>query len=79
MRQDLRARDVNWIAVDGLTGEMRVQVKIRHRHEPSWATIRPGVNGEVEVHFDEPVRAVTPGQAAVFYDGIEVVGGGWIV
>jgi tRNA-uridine 2-sulfurtransferase len=79
MRQDLRARDVNWIAIDQLSGEMRVQVKIRHRHEPAWATIRPGAGDEVEVRFDEPVRAVTPGQAAVFYQGTEVVGGGWIV
>jgi tRNA-uridine 2-sulfurtransferase len=79
MRQDLRARDVNWIAIDQLSGEMRVQVKIRHRHEPAWATIRPGAGEEVEVRFDEPVRAVTPGQAAVFYQGTEVVGGGWIV
>jgi tRNA-uridine 2-sulfurtransferase len=79
MRQDLRARDVNWIAIDQLSGEMRVQVKIRHRHEPAWATIRPGAGEEVEVRFDEPMRAVTPGQAAVFYQGTEVVGGGWIV
>jgi tRNA-specific 2-thiouridylase len=58
--------------------EMRAQVKIRHRHEPAWATLQPVGDDEVEVRFDEPVRAVTPGQAAVFYAGDEVIGGGWI-
>ena len=58
---------------------MRVAVKIRHRHEPALATLRPGFSKtEVIAEFDEPQRAVTPGQAAVFYDGEEVVGGGWI-
>jgi tRNA-specific 2-thiouridylase len=58
---------------------MRVRVKIRHRHEPAWATLEPGSEGEALATFDEPQRAVTPGQAAVFYDGDEVVGGGWII
>jgi tRNA-uridine 2-sulfurtransferase len=78
LRSSLRARKLNWISIAELTGEMRAQVKIRHRHEPAWATLRPSGADEVEVCFDEPVRAVTPGQAAVFYDGDEVVGGGWI-
>jgi tRNA-specific 2-thiouridylase len=56
---------------------MRVKIKIRHRHEPAWATIRMD-GGELLAEFDDPQRAVTPGQAAVFYDGEEVVGGGWI-
>jgi tRNA-specific 2-thiouridylase len=56
-----------------------VQAKIRHRHEPAWATLEPAGPGEVIATFDEPQRAVTPGQSAVFYDGDEVVGGGWIV
>ncbi len=75
----LRARDLNWISIAALTGEMRVRAKIRHRHEPAWATIRMVAAGEVEATFDEPQRAVTPGQSAVFYDGDEVVGGGWIL
>ncbi|HET6215947.1 MAG TPA: tRNA 2-thiouridine(34) synthase MnmA, partial [Acidobacteriaceae bacterium] len=79
LRDSLRARKLNWISIAGLQGEMRAQVKIRHRHEPAWATLRPGGEDEVEVRFDEPVRAVTPGQAAVFYAAGEVVGGGWIV
>jgi tRNA-uridine 2-sulfurtransferase len=74
----LRARDLNWIAIPHLEGEMRIQAKIRHRHEPAWATLRMVAAGEVEAVFEEPQRAVTPGQAAVFYDGDEVVGGGWI-
>ncbi len=74
----LRARDLNWISISELRGEMRVRTKIRHRHEPAWAVVRRVGPDEVEAVFDEPQRAVTPGQAAVFYDGDEVVGGGWI-
>jgi tRNA-specific 2-thiouridylase len=75
----LRANRLNWIAIPGLTGPMRVQIKIRHRHEPAWATLKAAGSDEVIATFDEPQRAVTPGQSAVFYDGDEVVGGGWIV
>lgn len=75
----LRARQLNWIAIPELVGEMRVQVKIRHRFAPAWATIRKTGVDEVTASFDEPARAVTPGQAAVFYSGDEVIGGGWIV
>ena len=75
----LRARSLNWISIPELTAPMRVQVKIRHRHEPAWATLEPAGTDEVVATFDEPQRAVTPGQSAVFYDGDEVVGGGWIV
>jgi tRNA-specific 2-thiouridylase len=57
---------------------MRVRVKIRNRHQPAWARLEPAGAGEVLASFDVPQRAVTPGQAAVFYDGDEVVGGGWI-
>jgi tRNA-specific 2-thiouridylase len=79
----LRARDLNWISIPKLEGEMRgemrVRAKIRHRHEPAPATIHMIGESEVEATFDEPQRAVTPGQAAVFYNEDEVVGGGWIV
>jgi len=76
----LRAGRLNWISIPELSGPMRVRAKIRHRHEPAWATLEPAVEpGEVIAAFDEPQRAVTPGQSAVFYDGDEVVGGGWII
>ncbi|MGP8269410.1 MAG: tRNA 2-thiouridine(34) synthase MnmA [Terracidiphilus sp.] len=75
----LRARRLNWISIPELTAPMRVRAKIRHRHEPAWATLEPAGSDEVMATFDEPQRAITPGQSAVFYDGDEVVGGGWIV
>jgi len=69
---------VNWIAVEQPTLEMRLGVKIRHRHEPAAATVAAVGDDEAVVTFDQPQRAITPGQAAVFYDGDVVVGGGWI-
>jgi tRNA-specific 2-thiouridylase len=75
----LRAGQLNWISIPELTAPMRVKIKIRHRHEPAWATLAPSVPGEVVATFDEPQRAITPGQSAVFYDSDEVVGGGWII
>jgi tRNA-specific 2-thiouridylase len=75
----LRARRVNLISVAELVEPMRVAVKIRHRHEPAPAVIEKTGKDEILVTFDQPQRAITPGQAAVFYDGDVVVGGGWIV
>jgi tRNA-uridine 2-sulfurtransferase len=75
----LTAAEVNWISQAGLSAPARAQVKIRNRHEAAAATLYPSADPRrVEVHFDEPQRAVTPGQAAVFYDGDLVLGGGWI-
>src|SRR6201993_340961 len=74
----LVARQLNWISVADLIAPMRVKVKIRHRHEPALAIIEKTGPDEVTATFDEPVRAVTPGQAAVFYQQNVVVGGGWI-
>jgi len=74
----LRARHVNLISVAELTAPTRVSAKIRHRHEPAPATVEQTGDDEVMLTFDEPQRAITPGQAVVFYDGDIVVGGGWI-
>ena len=78
LRSTFIAAGINWIAVPGLSAPVRAQVKIRHRHEPADATLYPAGEGRAEVRFDEPQRAVTPGQAAVFYQGDLVLGGGWI-
>src|SRR5262249_27049462 len=59
-------RDVNWIAIESLTEPIRCDVQIRNRFEPRSATLSLE-NGQVVVEFDEPQRAVTPGQGAVFY------------
>jgi len=77
--RSLRARRANFIAVEKLTEPMRVTVKIRHRHDGAPATIASAGPDELLVNFDQAQRAITPGQAAVFYDGDVVVGGGWIV
>ena len=74
----LRAHRINLISVDDLQVPVRVSVKIRHRHEPAAALIEKSGDDEILVSFDEPQRAITPGQAAVFYDGDVIVGGGWI-
>jgi tRNA-specific 2-thiouridylase len=74
----LRTRRVNLISVEDVREPMRVAVKIRHRHEPASAVIEREDNDEILVTFDVPQRAITPGQAAVFYEGDIVVGGGWI-
>lgn len=70
--------DLNFIPFDELTAEMRVTAKLRYRHKEQPAKIYPA-NGGVVLEFDEPQRAPSPGQSAVFYDGDYVVGGGIIV
>ncbi|HXZ20961.1 MAG TPA: tRNA 2-thiouridine(34) synthase MnmA [Candidatus Acidoferrales bacterium] len=85
LRETCEVDEVNWIAVERLDAPVRAEVKIRHKHEPSAAWLEPIANGDsdcgarVRVHFDEAQRAITPGQAAVFYGGDRVLGGGWIV
>jgi tRNA-specific 2-thiouridylase len=73
------ARQLNWISIAGVAEPVRAQVKIRNKHVAAPATIYPMPDpGSVEVVFDEPQRAVTPGQGAAFYLGDLVLGGGWI-
>ena len=78
LRSTLIVRDVNWVSWRGLAAPARAQVRIRNRHMPAAATLYPLDANRVEVRFDEPQRAVTPGQGAVFYSGDLVAGGGWI-
>jgi tRNA-uridine 2-sulfurtransferase len=78
LRATLIARDIRWLSWPGLPAPARVRVRIRNRHVPAPATITPISPDSAEVRFDEPQRAVTPGQAAVFYSGELVIGGGWI-
>ena len=76
----LRCSRLNWMAIDGLHGEkLRVTAKIRYSHKGAPCTIEETENGIVQCRFDEPQRAITPGQAVVFYDGDFVVGGGNIL
>lgn len=75
----LRANRLNWMAVPGIEGEARFMAKIRYNHGGAMCTVRMAGEDEVECIFDEPVRAVTPGQAVVFYDGDYVAGGGTIM
>jgi len=72
------AAGVNWLIAEP-SDAVRADVRVRYRHMAAPATIAPSANGRVRVVFDEPQRAITPGQATVFYRGDEVFGGGWIV
>jgi len=74
----LTVRDVNWLSIPEPAAPLRAAVKIRYRHPEAAATVRSMEGGRAEVHFDAPQRAITPGQAAVFYDGDVCLGGGWI-
>lgn len=74
----LRARDWNWLPFPALKEPMRVTAKARYRHLEQPASVYPEENGCARVEFDEPQRAMTPGQAVVLYDGDLVVGSGTI-
>ena len=76
--KSLIARDMNWIAIEHLIEPMKVTAKTRYSQTESTATIYPKENGRTFVEFDEPQRAITKGQAVVFYTGDVVVGGGTI-
>jgi len=68
----------NWISIPELKSPLRISAKIRSRHAEMPAEITPLEDGSLKVDFDTPQLAVTPGQACVFYQGDEVMGGGWI-
>ena len=73
-----RVRDVNWIRPLREGGAVEAHVKIRHNHPGAPARVEASERAGALVEFHAPQRAITPGQAAVFYDGDEVLGGGWI-
>lgn len=75
--RELTVEGANWL-VDEPPAAFRAAVRIRSRHEAAPALVSPGGRGVWRVVFDEPQRAITPGQAAVVYDGDTVLGGGWI-
>ena len=78
LRRRFAVRDVNWIRPVSEGAALDAAVRIRNKHLPATARVERISNGEAMVEFAEPQRAITPGQAAVFYDGDEVLGGGWI-
>ena len=79
LRSEFTAAGVNWISFDEPAEPVRAEVRVRYRHTSAAAVISPLKEGRVRVAFDEAQRAITPGQATVFYRGDEVLGGGWIV
>ncbi len=76
-RQCLTARNATWSNIP-LSGDFRAACRIRYRHEPAPCRVIMRESNRFEVHFDNPQTSVTPGQAAVLYDGDRVLGGGWI-
>jgi tRNA-uridine 2-sulfurtransferase len=77
-RTSLTASTVNWTSGIEPSDWLRVTAQIRHRHAAAPARVRRTDQGRAELEFDAPQTAITPGQAVVFYDGDEVLGGGWI-
>ena len=79
LRACFTVKETNWFPWERLAEPVKATVKIRNKHEAAPATVSPTADpSRVEVHFEQAQRAVTPGQAAVFYDGDLVLGGGWI-
>ena len=78
LRHEMTVSEVNWVALAEPPEPVAAQVQIRYNHRPVPATVYPQGAERARVQFERPVRAVTPGQAAVFYDGDTVLGGGWI-
>ena len=79
MRREAIVNDFNWIAGEAPASPIRCKAKLRYRQVEQPAVVTPRADGSVQILFDEPQRAVTPGQAAVLYDGEVVLGGGTVV
>lgn len=77
LKSAMEVQPVNWVGIAAPEGEVQARVRIRYKHAETPARIVPGA-GSCVVQFAEKQRAITPGQAAVFYDGDRVLGGGWI-
>ena len=76
--KELSCRQINFMSVEDLTQPRRVLAKVRYAHKGQWGLLEKTGEDTLKCTFEEPVRAVTPGQAAVFYDGEYVLGGGTI-
>ncbi len=79
LKDTLVARDVNFISIECLTEQLKVKARTRYKQLEQPCTLTPNSDGTVTAVFDMPQRAITPGQAVVFYDGDIVVGGGTII
>lgn len=77
-QNELTCSGLNWVAIKEPTQPLRALAQIRYRSSPAEADISPPENGRCRVRFLSPQRAITPGQAVVFYEGDKVLGGGWI-
>ena len=77
-QQTMEVAELNWLEKQPLAHAKTLQTQIRYRAEPCPATVEPLSKHRVRVHFEQPQRAITPGQVCVFYDGNRVMGGGWI-
>jgi len=77
-KKELKASHINWIAMDKLTEPLSVKAKIRYKSKETRAVCRPLDSGKIQIEFEKPQRAITPGQSVVFYNGDFILGGGII-
>ena len=75
----VRANELNFMSVEQITEPVRIFAKLRYTHKGAWCTVERTGEDEIVCTFDEPIRAATPGQAVVLYDGEYVLGGGTIL